>query len=173
MGLIKKGQSAFQLKTVALICMTIDHFGCYLTFTTNNDINSALRIIGRIAAPLFLFLLIESLRHTRSKWKFTLRLYIAAVAIQICNTLFMDYIAVGYMSSLGNILQTFTYTAFYIALIEWLIGEIKSKRILRCILPMVLMIVPFVIAWVYMFSMENSHEMLSNFMIRPTIHAYS
>ena len=40
-----------------------------------------LRIIGRIAAPLFLFMIVEGLHHTRSKPKYILRLYVAGVII--------------------------------------------------------------------------------------------
>lgn len=165
---IKKGINSFQLKVIAMIFMTVDHVGLYRTFFSNPDIhafdyNSVLRVIGRVAAPLFLFLLVESLRHTRSKWKFILRLYIASVAIQIGNAIFMRYVADGYFETLGNILQTFTYTALYITCIEWLINEIRSRRILKCLLPSVLMVIPIVIAWLYMFSVESSKYNLFNF----------
>lgn len=47
--------NSFEIKIIALIFMTFDHFGAYQTFTTNLSINDFFRIVGRIAAPLFLF----------------------------------------------------------------------------------------------------------------------
>jgi hypothetical protein len=163
MGFIKKGINAFQLKLIALVFMTIDHIAVYQIFTRNSAINDFLRILGRIAAPLFLFLLIEGLRHTRSKWKYTIRLYIAAVIIQVANLLFLKYIAVGHMSPFSNVLPTFTYTALYITCIELLITKIKSKEAKKCVLPVVLMIIPFIFVWVNNFSLENGYNGISTF----------
>lgn len=77
--------NAFQIKIIALITMTLDHFSKYQTFTVNRTFNDVLGIVGRIAAPLFLFMVVEGLRHTRSKPKYIFRLYIAGVIIEIVN----------------------------------------------------------------------------------------
>ena len=58
--------NAFQIKIIALITMTLDHIGAYQTFTFSREINDGLRVVGRIAAPLFLFMVVEGLRYTRS-----------------------------------------------------------------------------------------------------------
>lgn len=75
--------NAFQIKIIALITMTLDHFSKYQAFTVNRTFNDVLGIVGRIAAPLFLFMVVEGLRHTRSKPKYIFRLYIAGVIIGI------------------------------------------------------------------------------------------
>lgn len=67
---------------VALITMTLDHIGVYQTITQNQAINDGLRIIGRIAAPLFLFMVVEGVRHTRNKTKYLLRLYMAGTVMR-------------------------------------------------------------------------------------------
>ena len=158
---IKKGLNSFQLKMIALFFMTVDHFGAYQTLTISRTVNDILRILGRIAAPLFLFLLIEGLRHTRSKWKYLFRLYVTAVLIQIANILFSEYIAVGFLSPLGNIIPTFTYTALYIICIEWLVSEIKARRTAKALLPMALIVMPFLIVWANNFCLENSYEVVA------------
>jgi len=120
--------NAFQLKIIALIIMTIDHLGFYQTLTANPQINSIFRIIGRIAAPIFLFLVTEALHHTRSKTKYLIRLYIAAVITGTLNALFFNTIAIGYSTSaLGNIFITFFYVAFYIYFIEILLQSKNNK----------------------------------------------
>ena len=42
--------------------------------------------IGRIAAPLFLFILVQSIRHTRNRTNFLKRLYLAGAVIGLSNT---------------------------------------------------------------------------------------
>ena len=68
--------SGFWLKIIALITMTIDHIG--LTFSIE-----PLRYIGRLALPLFCFMIVEGVIHTRNFKKYILRLGIMAVAISI------------------------------------------------------------------------------------------
>jgi len=147
--------NSHQLKLVALFFMTLDHFGAYQTFTTNNTVNDALRLVGRIAAPLFLFLLVQGLHHTRSKEKYILRLYVAGVLIAIANELFMTFIAPGRPSSFGNILFTFMYTALYITLIERLINTIQFADRKRTIIVTAMMLVPFIFVWLRYYNLEH------------------
>ena len=163
MNLLRKGLNAFQIKIIALAFMTIDHIGVYQILSNNNAVNDMLRVLGRIAAPLFLFLLIEGLRHTRSKRNYIIRLYVAAVMIQIANRLFMKYIATGYFSPLSNNLPTFMYTALFIVLIEALIDAIRKNERLGGFLLIITMMIPFVFVPVYNYSLENSCEVLATF----------
>ena len=68
--------SSFWLKIIALVTMTIDHIG--LTFNID-----PLRYIGRLALPLFCFMIAEGVIHTHNFKKYTLRLGIMASAISI------------------------------------------------------------------------------------------
>ena len=57
---------AFQLKVIALLSMTADHLGaCGLV---PEALVPLCRTAGRMAAPLFLFLVTEGMRHTRRSW---------------------------------------------------------------------------------------------------------
>lgn len=60
----------FQLKLLAVAFMLIDHIGLYFEGTP-----ILLRMIGRLAFPLFLFCMTQGYRHTRSRKKYLLRLY--------------------------------------------------------------------------------------------------
>ena len=66
--------SSFWLKVIALVTMTIDHVG--LTFNID-----PLRYIGRLALPIFCFMIAEGVLHTRNFKKYALRLGIMAFAI--------------------------------------------------------------------------------------------
>ena len=63
------------LQWLAVIAMTIDHIGYYFC----NDF-LPLRIIGRIAMPIFLFFIVEGFFHTRSRSRYFIRLLICALA---------------------------------------------------------------------------------------------
>ena len=52
------------LQLIALITMLIDHIGAFLM---GDDI--VMRLIGRIAMPLFCFMLAEGFLHTKSRKK--------------------------------------------------------------------------------------------------------
>lgn len=68
--------SSFWLKVIALLTMTIDHIG----FAFNLE---PLRYIGRLALPLFCFMIAEGALHTRSFKKYALRLGIMASIISL------------------------------------------------------------------------------------------
>lgn len=87
------GISGNGLKWIALITMLIDHVGAVIVIRMLNleqfdrafwlQIYSPLRSIGRVAFPIFLFLLVEGFLHTRNVGKYLGRLLIFAVISEI------------------------------------------------------------------------------------------
>lgn len=85
--------SNFSLKLLAMLFMTLDHIGLLLSenadffgFVTNSPVLimcDVFRILGRLAFPLFAFLLVEGIRHTHSNKKYFLRLGFMALLISI------------------------------------------------------------------------------------------
>lgn len=63
------GFNTFQLKMLAILSMLIDHIGAIFY----PDV-PVLRCVGRLAFPIFCFLLVEGFYHTRNVWKYMLRL---------------------------------------------------------------------------------------------------
>ena len=59
------GLTGNMLKLIALITMTVDHVGLYLL-----PQHIFLRLIGRIALPIYAYLIAEGCRHTRSMGKY-------------------------------------------------------------------------------------------------------
>jgi hypothetical protein len=156
-----RGLSISQIKWIALIAMTIDHLAAYgfeiPVFGAHFD---TLRIIGRIAAPLFFFAITESVKHTRSRKKLLLRLYLGAVGtglfVAITNLLFHNSIG-RFLQS--NILHDYLYTALYIILIEQIISGFKEKQWKQSLLAfagIVATCIPHFIAWgIYEFPYAN------------------
>ena len=78
-----RGLNAFTLKLIALVSMTLDHIYFYLYRVL--PLPFGLRIIGRLAAPIFLHLLCWSFDYTRSRPRFLLRLYLWSAGMELCT----------------------------------------------------------------------------------------
>ena len=74
--------SAFHLKCIALVTMLIDHAAAALNIFPL-PLSSLFRSIGRIAFPIYAFLIAEGCRHTRSREKYLLRLGLFALISEI------------------------------------------------------------------------------------------
>lgn len=72
--------SNFWLKLIALFTMTIDHIGYLLPYSTTALI---FRYIGRLALPLFCFMIAEGAIHTKNFNKYAFRLGLMASLISI------------------------------------------------------------------------------------------
>ena len=107
MKAIKKNLTGSSLKMIAIITMLIDHIGAVILenglmpkiyesilLGTSTDytvdqymlwsyIDLVMRLIGRMAFPIFLFLLVEGFLHTSNVYKYLLRLFIFAVVSEI------------------------------------------------------------------------------------------
>ncbi len=91
-GLIPKSWkilSGSVLKTIALVCMLIDH----VAYTMPSVFNAVplgsktmywlMRLMGRISFPIYCFLLVEGFIHTGDRKKYALRLLIFAIISEI------------------------------------------------------------------------------------------
>ena len=118
-AVLRKGVSAFQIKCIALLCMTVDHIAAFGGWTFLGVYQVDFRLIGRIAAPLFLFILVQSARRTHDRRAFVKRLYLAGMCVGLADTAF-DFLLgdVFGLWTFSNILFTFFYVVLYIDLIE-------------------------------------------------------
>lgn len=92
MAMQQRGLSGSSLKLIAIITMFIDHVGAAVISRMLMDgggsgalyqVYFAMRNIGRIAFPIFCFLLVEGFEHTRDRKKYALRLFVFALISEI------------------------------------------------------------------------------------------
>lgn len=133
--MIRPCLTANQLKWVALLLMTIDHAIPLMTkISAPHFLITLFTIMGRAAAPLFVFILSESLRNTQSKAKLILRLYIACIATGIYTMLMNAFFGETLLMSAENNLSTLFYIALFVAIAEKTLESIRSNNSIFAIL---------------------------------------
>ena len=110
----KFGLTNNQLKIIAMVSMALDHIG--LLFFPNADI---FRILGRIAFPIFAYMIAEGCRYTKNRAKYLGMIGAMAVAFQV-----VYFVAMG--SLYQGILVTFSLAIITIYGID---GLLKSKKL--------------------------------------------
>ena len=114
----KLGLTNNQLKIIAMISMVIDHIGVYFFPSV-----TWLRIIGRIAFPIYAYLIAEGCRYTRNRTKYLGIIGAMAILFQIVYFVFMSSLYQG-------ILVTFSLSIIIIFSVEALIkGKGAMARI--------------------------------------------
>lgn len=108
--------NSMHLKLIALITMIIDHTGAI--FFGSQDLY---RIIGRIAFPIYCFLLVEGFFHTKSREKYAARLFIFA----LISELPFDY---AFFGGLNSSHQNIFFTLFFGLLGIWVSEAFKAKN---------------------------------------------
>ena len=98
--ILQKGgyMTNFQIKLVGIITMLIDHIGYLVHFNIVDDAvlwynpwAIYLRMIGRIAFPIFVFLAAEGADKTKDRVKYIKRLWVFALISQVPFALFLQY----------------------------------------------------------------------------------
>ena len=123
------------LKIIGLVFMTIDHLYLYVFVNTTIDV-SVFRIMGRIAAPLFLFAVIQAMHYSSDRKRYIFRLYKYHICICILEIV-LSYLANSKVSF--NVIPEWLFTAIYIYLIDMII---KKEHIIRHI---VLILIPILV----------------------------
>lgn len=91
-----------KLKIIAIITMIIDHIGFYFSASLNPYIYVIFRCIGRIAMPIFTFLIVEGYCYTKNFKKYIIRLGILAIITQL-GFIICDYMAKNVSNNLASI----------------------------------------------------------------------
>lgn len=135
------GISGGTLKIIALVTMIIDHAtAIFVSFADNRYLYLLGRGIGRLAFPIYCFLLVEGFIHTRNRGKYCFRLFLFALISEVPFDLafygglfyaghqnvfftllfgllllwFIEWKAVHLTGTKGYVLSVLGYLAFYV-----------------------------------------------------------
>ena len=145
--------SGSSLKVIAIVSMTIDHLALYILGgddpATAPVIYHLMRMVGRLAFPIFAFLLVEGYIHTRDFRRYMMNLLVAAVISDIpwmllggydshnvMFTLLLGLMAVSFIDRFWrNRIVTLTVISLIGVLAEWLQTDYSWRGIfLICVL---------------------------------------
>lgn len=102
----ENGFTGNQLKVMAMVSMTLDHIGLQLLPQW-----TILRVLGRLALPIYAYMIAEGCRHTHDRRRYFLRI---AVLAALCQVVYYAAMGSVYMS----ILVTFSLSILLIYAIE-------------------------------------------------------
>ena len=142
--------NGFWLKILAMIAMTFDHIGFALgTFYYDqsdviNVLISIFRGVGQIALPIFCFLIVEGVLHTKNIQKYFLRLGVLALII-LAGIVISENIPFfkdnGYsIGSMGNIFIDLLLGALAV----FLLHQKRSSLKILCVFPLLFGIASFI-----------------------------
>lgn len=137
----KRGISQETLKLIACVTMLLDHIGATLVP------GWTLRIIGRVAFPIYCFLLVEGAHYTRNPKKYALRLAIGAVLSElpfdlaffggwtwgyqsVMLTMLVGFLALQAMAKCPNYLLKCLIALPFALLAEWLLTDYGGAGVL-------------------------------------------
>lgn len=137
------GLSGSALKILAIITMLIDHIGAFVVYPylAGNNVSNyeevfnlyyIMRIMGRVAFPIFVFLLVEGIKHTKDIRKYILRMFIFAMISEVPFVLAAEKEIKGI--TMTNVFFTLTTGLIICAIIEKLLDYKKLSHVVICAL---------------------------------------
>ena len=132
--MLKNGLSGSSLKWIAVFTMLIDHFTAVFYFKSyfagrqlfSNDVYMILRGVGRLAFPIFAFLLVEGYFHTRDVKKYLLRLFLFGLVSEVPFDWALRLAVVDWSY------QNVYFTLFLGLLAVWLWDLLTQRDVRRC-----------------------------------------
>ena len=110
------GLTGNQLKLLAVISMTLDHTGLMFEWL-QPETRELLRILGRLAFPIFAYMIAEGCRHTRNMGRYFATLAVSGV---VCQAVYLVFLRSWYMC----VFITFSLSVGLI----WLAMTAKTKK---------------------------------------------
>ena len=131
----KSGISGSTLKLIAIFTMLIDHTAATVILQMINngiggqtliDIYWVMRSIGRMAFPVFCFLLVEGFKYTHSREKYAARMFIFALISEIPFDLAINNTVLEFKSN--NVFFTLLLGLLAITVLDWLKSVDKIEK---------------------------------------------
>lgn len=141
-SIIKKGITGYQLKIIGIICMVFDHV--HQMFYTHG-VPIWFNMIGRIVAPIFLFMSVEGYTHTRNVKKYLIRLLFGFYLMAIGNIVIQQIFPIDNVTLMNNIFGTIFLGVFYLYIGDTIKKSIAEGNKLRIFCYTILGIIPIIL----------------------------
>lgn len=138
------GLTGFQLKLIGTIAMVIDHIHqMFYMF----GVPSWFNIIGRIAAPIFVFLVSEGFQYTRNRKNYLLRLLSGYWIMGVLNIIIQRTFTIDEPVLMNNIFGTLALSVVYMWLYDNIRKGIREKNYAVVVYSIIGMITPAVLSF--------------------------
>ncbi len=125
-----KGITSNKLKIIAIILMILDHIGYYFVSYISKEAFDVLRFFGRMAMPVFAFLIVQGFFHTKDIKMYMFKLFVTATIFQ--GLLFgLGIINQAYVSNYYIVINTYLNILYSFVLSLIMLWLIDKKDILK------------------------------------------
>ena len=139
------------LKIIAVLSMLVDHSAAVLVDrSVYPDIYTCMRTFGRLAFPIFCFLLVEGYIHTRNIKKYIIRLGIFALISEVPFDMAILG-ANGIELTHQNVFFTLFLGLLMVWCIEWCIEHYKNNQLLQIIVVILFAVAAYFLKTDYMY----------------------
>ena len=147
--------NSFQLKVIALLFMTFDHIAYMLGEII--EVPFWFHLIGRLSAPIFIFMCANGYRYTHNKIAYMKRLYLWAALMNVGNYIANTYFAHPKGAMVINaIFSTMFFIVYYLYALETISkGRKNPKQMIKGIM---LFIIPILLSGVVL-GVMTLHQM--------------
>ena len=140
-NLLEKGLTGFDLKYLALVFMVLDHIHYFFEFTGRIPIWFSW--LGRLAAPLFLFCLIEGFIHTHDRKRYFLKIYVISIIMGLIQFGFYNVLDFAVRGDgffpVNAMLSSFSILLVVLMGIEWIRQKKYLIGILAVVIPVIIL----------------------------------
>ena len=123
----EKGLNSNDIKIIAIIAMTIDHFALILFPRYSMDLPVIfMHIIGRLTAPIMMFFIVEGYFYTRNIKKYLFRLFVFAIISHFAYAIAFDKNFIPFRETLFD--QTSIIWTLWLGLLALTIYKIENLK---------------------------------------------
>lgn len=144
----EKGLNGFQIKVIGLVLMVFDHIHEFFSYTDNIPV--AFKWVGRLVAPIFVFMVVEGYTHTRNKKKYMLRLFLGSFIMNIGNLILPVYFQrTDDLGLMNNIFATMFMITVYLCIIDYIDNSRKEKNGFKIFIGVLMLIAPIALSMAF------------------------
>lgn len=166
----KQEFTGYQLKLIGLVLMVLDHI--YYYFSPIYNIPIVFNWLGRLAAPIFVFLLVEGYVHTKDVKQYLKRLYLGFLGMNILNQIIvMFYSRPDDLVPSHSIFGSLFLIVIHLMILDKLFQSRKQGKTMKMVQDVSLLLTPSILSFLFLLYFDSIPGEISEFILTfvPTV----